>query len=220
MSQEFSGTENRIIDALSRLEDFLLNPLIQGHSGTAPETSRNVYGTKQGTNEDDSQSDLYPEASILQSKTTQNFDSEDGHDSQNINLRDGGVCFGKIVKQLKIQYRQTALRVYKIFQQSSRFFSGNGQESQKTDQNYQKIWLKTFQRSLKSTCNFSVLDWNHSLNQKVCHGRQSKGPWKNAELSTELEEWKIMEKKCRSFETMGANISWDFFHGWDKFSPY
>ena len=52
-SQEFSRAENRILGALSRLGDFFMNPLIQGHSGTAPETSRNAYGTSQGTNDDD-----------------------------------------------------------------------------------------------------------------------------------------------------------------------
>ena len=55
LSQEFSRTESRILGALSRLDDLLLNPIIQGHSGTAAETSRNAYGTNQGTNEDDSQ---------------------------------------------------------------------------------------------------------------------------------------------------------------------
>ena len=49
-SQEFSGTENRILGAISRLKDFLLNPLIQSHSGIALETSRNAYETNQGTN--------------------------------------------------------------------------------------------------------------------------------------------------------------------------
>ena len=34
LSREFSRTENRIFSALSRLDDFLMNPLIQGHSGT------------------------------------------------------------------------------------------------------------------------------------------------------------------------------------------
>ena len=56
LSQEFSRTENRILGALARLDDFLMNPLNQGHSGTAPETSRNVFSISQGTNEDDSQS--------------------------------------------------------------------------------------------------------------------------------------------------------------------
>ena len=55
LSQEFSRTENRILGALARLDDFLMNPLIQGHSGTAPDTSRNAFSTSQGTNEDNSQ---------------------------------------------------------------------------------------------------------------------------------------------------------------------
>ena len=60
LSQEFSRTENRMLGALARLDDFLMNPLIQGHSGTAPETSRNIFSISQGTNEDDSRSDLHP----------------------------------------------------------------------------------------------------------------------------------------------------------------
>ena len=45
LSQEFSRTENRILGALPRPDDFTLNPLIQGHSGTALGTSQNAYGT-------------------------------------------------------------------------------------------------------------------------------------------------------------------------------
>ena len=41
LSQEFSKTENRILGALWRLDDFVMNPLIQGHCRTTPETSRN-----------------------------------------------------------------------------------------------------------------------------------------------------------------------------------
>ena len=33
LSQEFSWTENHILGALSRLDDFLMHPLIQRHSG-------------------------------------------------------------------------------------------------------------------------------------------------------------------------------------------
>ena len=74
LSQEFSRTENRILGALARLDDFLMNPLIQGHSGTTPETSRNVFSINQATNEDDSQSDPHPEAGLLTSGR------EDRHD--------------------------------------------------------------------------------------------------------------------------------------------
>ena len=74
LSQQFSRTENRILGALARLDDFLMNPLLQGHSGTTPETSRNVFSIKQGTNEEDSQSDPHPEAGLLTSGR------EDRHD--------------------------------------------------------------------------------------------------------------------------------------------
>ena len=47
LSQEFSRTENRILGALARLDDFLMNPLLQGHSGTTPETSRNMLSINQ-----------------------------------------------------------------------------------------------------------------------------------------------------------------------------
>ena len=79
LSQEFSRTENGTLGALARLDDFLMNPLIQGHSGTAPETSRNIRSTSQGTNEDDSQSNPHPEAGIFNNQMTQNSGPEDGH---------------------------------------------------------------------------------------------------------------------------------------------
>ena len=89
LSQEFSRTENRIIGALARLDDFLMNPLLQGHSGTTPETSRNVFSINQGTNVDDSQSDPHPEAGLLTSGWEDRHDmttgvqrkSADGHDT-------------------------------------------------------------------------------------------------------------------------------------------
>ena len=75
MSQEISRTQNRILGPLSRLENFLMNPLVQGYSGTAP------LLTKQRTNEDDSHVDLHPETGIFNNQTTQNSGSEAGHDS-------------------------------------------------------------------------------------------------------------------------------------------
>ena len=42
-----------------------MNPLFQGHSGTTPESSRNVFSINRGTNEDDSQSKTHPEAGLL-----------------------------------------------------------------------------------------------------------------------------------------------------------
>ena len=80
LSQEFSRTENRILGALARLNDFLMNPLIQGHSGTAPETSRNMFSISQGTKEGDSQSNPHPEAGLFNKRVKQTSGPEEGHD--------------------------------------------------------------------------------------------------------------------------------------------
>ena len=85
LSQEFSRTENRILGALARLDDFLMNPLLQGHSGTTPETSRVVFRSIQGTNEDDSQCDPHPEAGLLTSGR------EDRHDMVTGSQRESAV---------------------------------------------------------------------------------------------------------------------------------
>ena len=80
LSKEFSRTENRLLGALARLDDFLMNPLLPRHSGTTPEPSRNALNTSQGTNEDDSQNDPRPEAGLFHGQLTQNSGPEDGHD--------------------------------------------------------------------------------------------------------------------------------------------
>ena len=79
-SKEFSRTENRILGALARLHDFLMTPLLQGHSGTTPEPSRDAVSTSQGANEDDSQNDPHPEAGLFHGQMTQNSGPEDDHD--------------------------------------------------------------------------------------------------------------------------------------------
>ena len=81
LSKEFSRTENRILGALAQLDDFLMNPLLPGHSGTTPELTRNVLNTSQGTNEDDSQNDPHPEAGLFHGRMTQNSGPEVGHDT-------------------------------------------------------------------------------------------------------------------------------------------
>ena len=73
LSHDFSRTESRILGALSRLDDFLLNPLIH-------RTSRSTLGTNQGTNEDDPQSDLHPEVGVSRSQTERNSGPDDTYD--------------------------------------------------------------------------------------------------------------------------------------------
>ena len=81
LSKEFSRTENRILVALAQLDDFLMNPLLPGHSVTTPEPTRNALNTSQGTNDDDSQNDPHPEAGLFHGQMTQNSGPEDDHDS-------------------------------------------------------------------------------------------------------------------------------------------
>ena len=80
LSKVFSRTENRILGALARLGDFLINPLLPGHSGTTPEPTRNALNTSQGTTEDDSQIYPHPEAGLFHRQMTQNSGPEGGHD--------------------------------------------------------------------------------------------------------------------------------------------
>ena len=42
LSQEFIRTESQILGALSKSDEFLLNPQVRGQSGTVPGTSRNM----------------------------------------------------------------------------------------------------------------------------------------------------------------------------------
>ena len=82
LSKEFSRTEKHILGALVRLDDFLMNPLLPGHSGTTPELSRHALNTSQGTNEDDFQNDPRPEAGLFHGQMTQNSGPEERHDSK------------------------------------------------------------------------------------------------------------------------------------------
>ena len=97
LSQEFSRTENRILGALARLDDFLMIPLLQGYSGTTPETSRNMFGINQGTNEDDSQSNPLPEAGLLTSGR------QDRHDMTTGVQRESAVGQDKYIHYCSLQ---------------------------------------------------------------------------------------------------------------------
>ena len=79
LSKEFSTTGNRILGALVPLDNFLMNPLLPGGSGTTPEPSRNALSISQGTNEDDSQNDPHPEAGLFHGQMTQNSGPREGH---------------------------------------------------------------------------------------------------------------------------------------------
>ena len=61
LSKEFSRTESRILGALSKLDEFLLNPQVRTCSVAVPGTSRSSNLENQGTNEDRPTDDPGPE---------------------------------------------------------------------------------------------------------------------------------------------------------------
>ena len=81
LSKEFSRTENRILGALARLDDFLMNPLLPGYSGATPEPARSALRNNQGTNEDDSQNDPHPEAGLFHGQSTRKAGPEEERDT-------------------------------------------------------------------------------------------------------------------------------------------
>ena len=61
LSKEFSRTQSRILGALSKLDEFLLNPQVRTCSVVAPGSSRSNNLENQGTNEDRPSDDPGPE---------------------------------------------------------------------------------------------------------------------------------------------------------------
>ena len=78
LCQEFSRTESRILGALSKLNEFRLNPQVRTHSGTVPKTLRNTIVENQKPNEDRSQDDLHPELgpSVCRSRHSNDSDPD------------------------------------------------------------------------------------------------------------------------------------------------
>ena len=63
LSEEVSRTESRILDALSKLDEFLLNPQVRNCSVAVPGTSRNGNSENRERTEDRSLGDPSPEVS-------------------------------------------------------------------------------------------------------------------------------------------------------------
>ena len=69
-------TKSRILGALSKLDESLLNPQIRTHSGTVPGTFRNTNVKNQEPNEDRSQDDSHPEVGPSVCQTRHSIDSD------------------------------------------------------------------------------------------------------------------------------------------------
>ena len=87
LSQDFSRTQPRILGALSKLDEFLLNPQIRTHSGTVRGSFRNTNVKNKGTNEDESQSDPHPEVGPPVCQSRHSVDTDESPDSTRIRSR-------------------------------------------------------------------------------------------------------------------------------------
>ena len=76
LSQEFSKTESRILGALSKLDEFLLNPLIRTFSGTTPGTLRNADVENQKPSGARSQNNPHPEVEFSACRASNLPDSD------------------------------------------------------------------------------------------------------------------------------------------------
>ena len=71
LSKEFNKTESRILGALSKLDEFLLNPQVRTCSVAARGTSRNVNSGNWEIHGDHSSNDPYPEWGFFQHQSGQ-----------------------------------------------------------------------------------------------------------------------------------------------------
>ena len=76
LSQEFNRTESRILSALSKVDEFLLNPQIWTFSGTISGTFRNTEVEKQEPSGDRSQNDPHPEVGFSACRASNVTDSD------------------------------------------------------------------------------------------------------------------------------------------------
>ena len=77
LSQGFNGTKSCVLGALSRPDEFILNPQALARSGPVPETSRNSSRENRETNGDHTQNDPHPEAAVSLSQSLQELSPEE-----------------------------------------------------------------------------------------------------------------------------------------------
>ena len=76
LPQELSSTDSRTLGALSKLENFLLNPLVGTLSGTIPGTSQIYDLENREPAGDRSQKDRYPEVKLSACRSNNSNDSD------------------------------------------------------------------------------------------------------------------------------------------------
>ena len=80
LSQECSRKKSRILGALSKCDELLLNPQVVVHSRSGPETSRNPSKKNQEATEGRSQNDPHPEARVPLNQSSEDCCSDEAYD--------------------------------------------------------------------------------------------------------------------------------------------
>ena len=95
LSKEFSKTESRILGALSKLDEFLLNPQVRTCSVAVQGTSRNANSENRETHGDRSSDDPYPEVGYFLHHSSQLNSSETETNSHMVteNYLHKGHCY-------------------------------------------------------------------------------------------------------------------------------
>ena len=76
LSQEINRTDSQILGALSKLDEYLLNPQVRMLSGTVPVASWNNDLENQEPSRDRSQSDPQPKVELSTRRTSNSVDSD------------------------------------------------------------------------------------------------------------------------------------------------
>ena len=85
LSQDFSRTESRILGALSKLDEFLLNPQVRTCSVAVPGTSRNNKSENREPTGDRSLNDSCPEV-VFSACRTSNLNDSDQEETHHSNV--------------------------------------------------------------------------------------------------------------------------------------
>ena len=86
LSQEFIRTESRILAALSKLDEYLLNPQVKKCSGTVTGTYQNNDFENREPTGDRSQNDTYPEVELCVRQASNLADSDQEETSHSVHI--------------------------------------------------------------------------------------------------------------------------------------
>ena len=114
LSKEFSRTESRILGALSKLDEFLLNPQVRTCSVVAPGTSRSSNLENQGTTEDRPSDDPGPEVEFSSPLSGAETDPHNCYSFVPVMLNKEEIVFDKLVILGYSVLKLARLSVYKI----------------------------------------------------------------------------------------------------------